>query len=92
VLIGLVVIRLTVGKVKIRPHYIGKVATVLQMATVLWLLLKWDTGDGTHWVFGLTLGAAICTGISALLYVRDGMRQLSASPSSFPSNPPQKLS
>jgi cardiolipin synthase len=92
VLIGLVVIRLTVGKVKIRPHYIGKAATVLQMVTVLWLLLKWDAGDGTRWMFGLTLGAAICTGISALLYVSDGMRQLSASPSSFPSNPPQKLS
>jgi cardiolipin synthase (CMP-forming) len=91
VLIGLVVIRLTVGKVKIRPHFIGKIATVLQMVTVLWLLLKWDTGDGAHWAFGLTLGAAICTGVSALLYVRDGMRQLSASPSSFPSNPPEKF-
>jgi cardiolipin synthase (CMP-forming) len=90
-LIGLVVIRLTVGTVKIRPHFIGKIATVLQMVTVLWLLLKWDTGYGTYWAFGLTLGAAICTGVSAFLYVRDGMRQLSASPSSSPINPPQKL-
>ncbi len=88
VLIGLVVIRLTVGKVKIRPHFIGKIATVLQMVTVLWLLLKWDTGVGEYWAFGLSLGAAVCTGISSLLYVRDGMRQLSASPSSLPGSPP----
>ena len=91
VLIGLVVIRLTVGKVKIRPHFLGKVATVLQMITVLWILLKWDTGVGARWVFGWTLGAAICTGFSAFLYVREGMRQLGASPSSLPSNPPTKL-
>ena len=88
VLIGLVVIRLTVGQVKIRPHIVGKIATVLQMITVLWMLLKWDTGAGTGWAFGLKLGAAICTGVSALLYVRDGMLQLSASPSSLPSNSP----
>lgn len=89
VLMGLVVIRLTVGKVAIQPHFVGKVATVLQMVTVLWLLLKWDKGVGGPWAFGLTLGAAICTGVSALLYVRDGMRQLSASPSSSPSHPPR---
>lgn len=90
VLIGLVVIRLTVGKVKIRPHVVGKIATVLQMVTVLWLLLKWDTGAGAQWVFGSTLGAAIFTGISALLYVRDGIWQLSSSPSSAASEPPNR--
>jgi len=86
-LIGLVVIRLTLGQVTIRPHPIGKVATVLQMITVLWVLLKWDMGKGVVWIFVWTLGAAICTGVSAFLYVRDGMRQLSTSPTSLPSSP-----
>ena len=40
-LAGLVVIHLTVGKVKVRPHLVGKVATVLQMSVVLWVLLRW---------------------------------------------------
>src|SRR5436305_1072619 len=41
VLIGLAVIHYICGAVKIRPHPIGKVATVLQMTVVLWILLKW---------------------------------------------------
>ena len=41
ILIGMVVIQLMVGKVKVRPRIIGKVATVLQMVVVLWIMLKW---------------------------------------------------
>ncbi len=80
VFIGMVVIQLMVGKVKVRPRIIGKVATVLQMIVVLWILLKWD---GT-WLRAWTLGTAIFTGISGLFYVWDGTRQLSAHPSSSP--------
>jgi cardiolipin synthase (CMP-forming) len=83
-LIGLGVIFLMVGKVSVRPRIIGKVATVLQMIVVLWVLLKWSD----HWLFGLTLSAAICTGISGLLYVWDGVRQLSAHPTSSPISGP----
>ena len=79
-LIGLGVIQMTVGKVKVRPRILGKVATVLQMVVVLWILLKWDE----NWLRLWTRGAAICTGISGLLYVWDGMRQLSAHPTSSP--------
>lgn len=81
-LIGLIVIQITVGRVKVRPHFLGKIATVLQMVSVLWILLGWDAGWGAQWTFGWTLSAAVCTGISGLLYVWDGVRQLSASPSS----------
>lgn len=81
-LIGLVVIQITVGKVKVRPRMVGKVATVLQMVSVIWILLKWDAGWGAWSILFLTAGAAICTGVSGLLYVWDGVRQLSASPSS----------
>ena len=80
VLVGLVVIQITVGKVKVKTRIFGKIATVLQMAVVLWVLLKWNTKWLTVW----TLAAAIFTGGSGLLYVWDGVRQLSAHPSSSP--------
>jgi cardiolipin synthase (CMP-forming) len=80
VLAGMVVIQLTVGKVRVRPRMVGKVATVLQMVIILWILLKWDAKWLRVWLFA----AAICTGISGLLYVWDGSRQLSAHPASSP--------
>ena len=80
ILMGMLVIQFTVGKVKVQARIIGKVATVLQMVVVLWIMLKWPE----NWLAVLTLGAAICTGISGLLYVWDGSRQLSAHPSSSP--------
>jgi cardiolipin synthase (CMP-forming) len=79
-LVGMVVIHLMVGKVRVQPRMLGKVATVLQMAVVLWILLKWDE----RWLRALSIATAICTGISGLLYVWDGSRQLSAHPSSSP--------
>ena len=79
-LVGLVVIQITVGKVIVRPRALGKIATVLQMVMVLWILLKWKE----NWLVGVVLGTAICTGGSGLLYIWDGMRQLSAHPSSSP--------
>jgi CDP-diacylglycerol--glycerol-3-phosphate 3-phosphatidyltransferase len=81
-LIGLVVIQMTVGKVKVRPRILGKVATVLQMIAVLWILLLWDKGWGARWTAYWMMSAALCTGASGLLYVWDGVKQLSASPSS----------
>jgi len=80
-LAGLVVIHLTVGKVKVRPHLVGKVSTVLQMAIVLWILLCW----WGSWVIWLCLAAAVTTGLSGLIYVWDGVRQLSVHPASLPS-------
>jgi phosphatidylglycerophosphate synthase len=68
--------------VQVRPHLVGKVATVLQMACVLWILLKWDSGAGERWLFWCCVVASVCTGISGGFYVWDGVRQLSASPSS----------
>jgi cardiolipin synthase (CMP-forming) len=79
-LVGLLVIQVTVHKFSVRPRILGKLATVLQMAVVLWVLLKWDE----HWLLALTLSAAFTTGGSGLLYLFDGMRQLSAHPSSSP--------
>jgi phosphatidylglycerophosphate synthase len=83
---GLLVIRLTTGHVKVRPRFLGKVATVLQMVIVLWVLMKWHDSLLTL----LTLSTAILTGGSGLLYVLDGVRQMSAHPASAatPKSPP----
>jgi len=82
ILIGMIVIQMTVGKVVVCPCWIGKVATVLQIICVAWILLKWDRNDGARWFFYWTLGAAIGTGLSGLIYVWDGVRQLSSHPAS----------
>lgn len=86
-LVGLLVIQMTVHKVSVRPRFLGKLATVLQMVVMLWILLKWDE----RWLQTLSLSAALATGISGLLYVFDGSRQLSAHPASLPtpSSPPE---
>jgi len=87
ILIGMVVIHLTVGKVVVHPRIIGKCATVLQMAVVIWILLKWDRDLNPLWLEYLMAGAAICTGVSGLLYVWDGVQQLGSHPASSPTKP-----
>jgi cardiolipin synthase len=83
ILIGVAVIRFTVGKIVVRPRMTGKLATVLQMAVVIWILLKWDAaGQGALWLKYLELAASICTGVSGLLYVLDGIKQLGSHPAS----------
>jgi cardiolipin synthase (CMP-forming) len=79
-LLGLIVIQITVGKVKVRPRLVGKLATVLQMVVVLWVLTKLDE----RWLRVGALTTALFTGISGLLYLWDGTRQLSAHPASSP--------
>ncbi|MFZ0825917.1 MAG: CDP-alcohol phosphatidyltransferase family protein [Verrucomicrobiia bacterium] len=83
-LLGIAVVRLTVGKVVVRPRVIGKIATVLQMIVVVWILLKWDRDLSGRWLKVWTLGAALCTGVSGLLYVWDGVKQLGSHPASSP--------
>jgi cardiolipin synthase len=82
ILLGVAVIRFTVGRIVVRPRFTGKIATVLQMAVVIWILLKWDVGQGARWLKYVTLGAAITTGVSGLLYVLDGIKQLGSHPTS----------
>ncbi len=81
-MVGWAVIHSTVGKVKVRPRILGKIATVLQMISIIWILLQWDAQFHPAWFWTWTLGAAICTGISGFLYVWDGMKQLSSHPTS----------
>jgi cardiolipin synthase len=78
--LGALVIHYSCGRVAVRPVFIGKLATVLQMICVLWGLFKWSS----LWLEIWSAGAALCTGISGFIYVYDGLRQLSASPASCP--------
>ena len=87
VLIGIVVVRFTVGKVIVRPRIIGKIATVLQITVVIWILMKWNEGQGAYWLDAWTIGAAVCTGVSGLLYVWDGVKQLGSHPASLATQP-----
>ena len=77
-IIGLGVLQLMVGKAVVRPRILGKIATVLQMVMVLWILLKLKP----DWFWMVGGSAAVCTGASGLLYVWDWNRQVSAHPSS----------
>ena len=79
-LLGLVLIHYIGGRVTVRPHLTGKASTVLQMICVLWALLKLDLVWLQYWA----LAAAFLTGISGVIYVLAGVRQLAASPASSP--------
>ena len=81
--IGVVIIRLVVGKITVQPRITGKIATVLQMALVLWILLKWS-GPHAEWLKIISLGAGLFTGASGLFYVWDGTKQLGSHPASSP--------
>ena len=77
-LIGVVLIHLQCGKVTVRPHWTGKIATFLQMAVVLWTLLKLD-----HRIqLWIALGATVLTAVSGIRYLLDAINQLGESPKS----------
>jgi CDP-diacylglycerol--glycerol-3-phosphate 3-phosphatidyltransferase len=82
ILIGVIVVRLTIGKITVQPRLTGKIATVFQMIAVTWILLRWDFIFHGRWLEIWILGAGLFTGASGLLYVWDGMKQLGSHPSS----------
>ena len=85
-LIGYAVIHFLAGGMKVKPHLLGKIATVLQMATVLWPLFKWNE-RGLYWV---CVSAAAFTVGSALIYLFVWMRLIAKHPSSLPTKPGEK--
>ncbi len=83
-ILGWIIIHLTCGTVAMKPYFISKAGTVLQMAAVIlaladaWPVLRaWSA-----------FVAAVTTGLSTVLYVRDGVDQLSANPKSSPDPKP----
>src|SRR3954464_1385041 len=74
IVVGSVVLHLLNGKVQVRPSWTGKVATVLQMAAIAWVMLQMHVIPLIY----IVCAAGLFTFVSGLIYVRDGVRQLSA--------------
>ena len=87
ILLGVFVVRLTVGKLTVHPRITGKIATVFQMIAVTWILLRWDVIFHGRFLKIWINCAGLFTAASGLLYVWDGVKQLGAHPSSSPVNP-----
>jgi cardiolipin synthase len=62
------------GKVRVRPSWTGKVATVLQMAAIAWVMLQMRIPPLLYIVYA----AGFFTLVSGVIYFRNGLRQLSA--------------
>jgi CDP-diacylglycerol--glycerol-3-phosphate 3-phosphatidyltransferase len=74
ILVGAGVLHLLNGKVHVKPSWTGKVATVLQMAAIAWVMLQ------LHFLslLYIVIAAGVFTFISGIIYVTDGVRQLQA--------------
>jgi len=74
ILVGAGVLHLLNGKVREKPSWTGKVATVLQMAAIAWVMLQ------LHFLplLYVVIAAGVFTFISGIVYVMDGVRQLQA--------------
>jgi CDP-diacylglycerol--glycerol-3-phosphate 3-phosphatidyltransferase len=73
---GMLAIHFTAGKFVARPRLAGKLATVLQMAAVLWTLLKWPAAVLPF----LTIGSGAFILISGVGYLYDFTCQFRARP------------
>jgi cardiolipin synthase (CMP-forming) len=65
-------IQMVQGRVLVRPHWTGKLATVLQIASISWSLLGWSG------VRPIAASAALITVLSGGVYLVEGTRQLFA--------------
>lgn len=70
-LIGYFLVRQRIGEVHVQPRWTGKVATVLQMSAVLWVLGQFPAVHFDE----LIVSTAALTAVAGLLYVRDGWKQ-----------------
>src|SRR5438876_6146239 len=74
ILVGSAVLHLLIGKVRVKTSWTGKVATVLQMAAIAWVMLQLRFLP----LFYIVIAAGVFTFISGIIYVMDGVRQLQA--------------
>ncbi len=72
IVVGTGVLYFLNGRVDVKPSWTGKVATVLQMAAIAWVMLQ------LHFLslFAVVGAAGLFTFISGIIYVLDGVRQL----------------
>jgi cardiolipin synthase (CMP-forming) len=74
ILLGSALLHVLNGTMRVRTSWTGKVATVLQMAAIAWVMLQMRIPPLIYIVFA----AGIFTLVSGMIYLRDGFRQLSA--------------
>jgi CDP-diacylglycerol--glycerol-3-phosphate 3-phosphatidyltransferase len=76
ILVGTAVLSLLVGvdRVRVKPNWTGKVATVLQMAAIAWVMLQLRILPLIY----IVIAAGVFTLVSGIVYVTDGVRQLQA--------------
>jgi cardiolipin synthase (CMP-forming) len=75
ILVGTAILYFLIGpQIKVKPSWTGKVATVLQMAAIAWVMLQLRCLP-LDWIVG---AAGLFTLVSGIIYVLDGVRQLQA--------------
>ncbi len=75
ILVGTVILHFLIGnKIKVKPHWTGKVATVGQMCAIAWVMLQLRFIRLPI----VVIVAGIFTFISGIVYVASGVRQLQA--------------
>src|SRR5213078_4506519 len=72
--VGAAVLYLLIGKVHVKPNWTGKVATVLQMIAIGWVMLQLRLLPLLY----VVVAAGFFTLISGIVYMTDGVRQLQA--------------
>lgn len=75
ILVGAAILHYLIGnKMKVRPHWTGKVATVCQMCAIAWVMLQLRF---LPLIFVVSV-AGIFTAVSGMIYILSGVRQLQA--------------
>ncbi|HEY6112052.1 MAG TPA: CDP-diacylglycerol--glycerol-3-phosphate 3-phosphatidyltransferase [Chthoniobacterales bacterium] len=74
ILVGAVVLYLLNGKVDVKPNWTGKIATVLQMIAIGWVMLQFRFLP----LLLVVACAGLFTFVSGVVYVVEGIRQLQA--------------
>lgn len=74
ILVGSAVLHLLNGRVQVRTSWTGKVATVLQMCALAWVMLQLRFLPLVY----VVAAAGLFTFVSGVIYVMDGVRQLQA--------------
>lgn len=80
VVLGALLLHFINGRVQVRPSWIGKTATALQMAAIAFAMLQPNQAElhAFSWMDALVAAAGVFTFISGIGYVVDGIRQLQA--------------
>jgi len=75
ILVGAVILHLLIGdKMRVKPVWTGKVATVCQMCAIAWVMLQLRFLP----LIFVVIVAGVFTFVSGVVYVMDGVRQLQA--------------